>query len=109
MTTSTISLVPKLCDNCQQIDLSAFLPCTELEFLDTSGCYGGENKNLKAYVREPNGSLIDVGLANGDVFLASYELDLGPLEAIVARQEMCPLCHFIATIFKEFHEQEGST
>jgi hypothetical protein len=108
MTTSTISSVPKLCDNCQRINLSMFLPWAGLKAADGSGCYGGENRTIKAYVREPDGSLIDEGLRPNDVYGGLYQLDLGPLEAIVARQKVCPLCHFITTMFKESYGRKIS-
>jgi hypothetical protein len=108
MTTSTISSVPKLCDNCQQIDLSNFLPCADLEFSDASGRYGEKDRTMKTYYRGSDGSLIDEDLLCHDAPEYWLELDLGPLEAIVKRQEACSLCHFITTMFKEFYRREVS-
>jgi hypothetical protein len=107
MTASSISSVPKLCDSCQRIDLSAFLPCADLEFPDASGCYSGVNKTIKTYIREPDASWRRSPLIS-DPSQTWYKLGLGPLEAIVARQKVCSLCHFVATMFHESYGREIS-
>jgi hypothetical protein len=84
------------------------MPRAELVSVDDSGCYVEGDNNSKIYVREPDGSLIDKGLPDYHIFPGSYDLDLGPLEAIVAQQKVCPLCRFTTTMFKESHEREIS-
>jgi hypothetical protein len=85
-----------------------FLPCADLEFPDASGYYSGGNRTFKTYVREPDGSLIDEDPLPDDTTQRPYRLDLGPLEAIVARQKVCPFCHFITTMFKASYRREIS-
>jgi hypothetical protein len=108
MTISTISSTPELCDNCQRIDLSKFLTSVEVEFSDASNCYSSKDKIGKIYIREPDGSLSERS-GRHDVWRHDrYKLNLGPLEAIVARKEVCSSCHFIATTFKKSHDREVS-
>ena len=104
MTTSITSSTPELCDNCQQIDFSLFTPYAHIEFPDVSGCYGEfwMDGPSKTCIRDPHGWPVDTEQG-------SHELDLGPLEAIVARQEVCPFCHFVATTFKKSYGREVSS
>jgi hypothetical protein len=109
MTTSNTSAVPKLCDNCQRIDFSAFLPWAELEFPDASCSYSGRDRVVKNYIREPGGSLSEVNFRRTSGWQPPHHLYLGSLEAIVARKQVRHLCHFIATTVKKSYERELSS
>jgi hypothetical protein len=109
MMTQAISSVPELCDNCQRIDLSLFLPSAELQFQDASACYNRRKTTAKTYIREPDGSIKDDSPRSPAVNLLWYSLDLGYLKAMVCCKEVCPLCYFIATMFEKHDKQEVSS
>jgi len=90
------------------------MPSADLQFPDSAGLFserpGFENDDsVKPYIREADGTLKDDSVRRTASQRSSYSTELGPLKDIVSRREICPLCKFIATMFKKSHKREESS